>query len=96
MKLIELDPRWTASSPDRSGVGMTFDCPFHHDGHEPLRVGCRIGVRFKNPVDGGAPYHEGPLWERQGDTFETLTLKPSIAATGCWHGFITNGEVVNA
>lgn len=35
------------------------------------------------------------LWQRSGDTFETLTLTPSVDASkfGHWHGFITNGEM---
>ncbi len=36
-------------------------------------------------------------WQRTGDTFETLTLTPSVDAAshgvGHWHGFITNGEI---
>lgn len=56
------------------------------------------------------PIYDGPnmrvallpnnLWQRTGDTFETLTLQPSILVPGSggpgdcnWHGFITNGEV---
>jgi hypothetical protein len=38
----------------------------------------------------------GIVWTRAaGDTFETLTLSPSIDASpaGHWHGFIQNGEV---
>ncbi len=37
----------------------------------------------------------GIHWQRTGDTFETLTLTPSIDASraGHWHGFITDGEV---
>ncbi len=37
----------------------------------------------------------GYLWQRTGDTFETLTLSPSIncEASGHWHGFITDGEI---
>jgi hypothetical protein len=33
------------------------------------------------------------LWQRTGETFETLTLTPSVdcSAWGHWHGFITNG-----
>jgi hypothetical protein len=42
-------------------------------------------------------------WNREGDTFETVTLSPSISVRQhgeyeqlhCWHGFIRNGEVVN-
>lgn len=37
-------------------------------------------------------------WSREGDTIETLTLHPSIQRLdGCkWHGWIRNGEIVNA
>jgi hypothetical protein len=37
----------------------------------------------------------GCLWQRAGDTFETLTLSPSVDASraGCWHGFLTAGEI---
>jgi hypothetical protein len=40
-----------------------------------------------------------PSWVISGDqdmhTFENVTLTPSIDASafGCWHGFITNGEI---
>lgn len=104
MKLTDLDPRWCSSGgegvtrngqpvPERDGIGVSFDCP----------CGCdqRCVVLFENPTDGG-PRLEGytkTLWQRTGDTFETLTLTPSILRTpprGCgWHGFITNGEVIS-
>ena len=67
----------------------------------------RLGVAFANPIDGGAsdslvPHHDGaghviyssaPEWTRTGDTFETLSLHPSVdaSAAGHWHGFITDG-----
>lgn len=37
----------------------------------------------------------GFLWQRQGETFETLTLSPSVdaSASGHWHGWVRNGEV---
>lgn len=37
----------------------------------------------------------GYLWQRSGETFESLTLTPSVdaSASGHWHGFITAGEV---
>lgn len=37
----------------------------------------------------------GIIWKRTGETFETLTLSPSInaEASGHWHGFITKGEI---
>lgn len=52
-----------------------------------------------NPRPDGAP---GPVtvppgihWARQGDTFDTLTLSPSIDASpaGHWHGWIQGGEI---
>lgn len=101
MKLTDLNPRWLIAGgpgitrngkpvPQRNGVGMSFDCP--------CGCGQRRVVEFSNPLDGG-PCHtdDGHTWDRSGDTFETITLKPSIRATrphGCgWHGYITNGEV---
>ena len=108
MKLIDLDPRWTIETPGRHGMGITFDCP-HCQGKAPEDIN-RLGVWFANPLDGGAPVSEKsrefiyngmhgfmPLWSRTGDTFETLTLTPSINAevfAGHWHGYITNGEIV--
>jgi hypothetical protein len=38
----------------------------------------------------------GIVWARTGDTFETLTLSPSVDASragGHWHGFISAGAI---
>lgn len=99
MKLTDLDPHWFVTSEGhaagRTGMGVTFDCP--------CKPGCptRLGVWFSNPIDGGPPAppecSPKPRWQRTGSTFETLTLTPSIDASGGaephWHGFITNGEI---
>lgn len=105
MKLLDLDPHWVGAGgegvtrhdpatgaqvpvPRREGIGVSFECP----------CGCAIRcyVPFANPLDGG-PQEGTAGWQRTGDTFETLTLTPSIhRIAGCaksWHGFITNGEV---
>lgn len=100
MKLVDLNPRWVGYGgegvtdaqdkpvPARERVGVQFDCP----------CGCSrpIFIPFTNPPDGGPPIDQPPrpTWERTGDTFETLTLKPSILRMeGCkWHGFITDGS----
>lgn len=103
-KLTELNPRWVGAGgegitdkhdkpvPARHGIGISFDCP----------CGCdvRCYVSFFNPLDGGPPRinKDEPTWDRTGDTFETLTLRPSILRSeekgGCgWHGYITNGLV---
>lgn len=78
-------------APLRTGVGVVFRCPCGNrdESHECY-------VPFMNPLDGGPSIERG--WQRVGDTFDTLTLTPSIlrsrARGGCgWHGFIVNGDV---
>lgn len=79
---------------------MLFRCPCGKADHPPDSE--RIYVAFANPLDGGPPHvDEGePVWLRTGDTFDTLTLSPSILRTlpeGCgWHGWIRNGAVIPA
>ena len=107
MKLTELNPRWVGYGgesvsdangnpiPRREGIGIILDCPCGKCGEYG-----QLAVFFKNPLDGkSSPITDNrALWDRTGDAFETLTLKPSILRStnrgGCgWHGFITNGDV---
>lgn len=102
MKLTDLAPTFYAHGgegitdasgnavPQRDGMGLICNCP----------CGCetQLCVPFENPISGGDP-QKG--WKRTGDTFETLTLAPSILRVkperyGCkgWHGWIRNGEVI--
>lgn len=98
MKLIDLNPRFVGAggpgiynfdmtpAPIRTGIGISFDCP----------CGCgeRTFIRFRNPIDGGECFDPGgDTWQRFGDTFGFLTLKPSILRTcACgWHGWLTDG-----
>lgn len=100
MKLVDLNPRFIGSggegvtsadgspAPERTGVGVILDCP--------CGCGHDLYVPFANPLDGGAALEARHGWQRTGETFETLTVKPSIHRVGnsCgWHGWITNGEV---
>lgn len=104
-KLITLHPQWVGAGGEgitdsqgnpvleRFGIGIDFDCP----------CGCQSPcyVPFSNPLDGGSPLNDGHhTWQRTGETFETLTLTPSIQRiAGCdnkWHGFIRDGEIINA
>lgn len=105
IKLAELNPRWTGYGSDQNPNnhiinGITFDCPH-------CRVQ-RLGVLFTPAIDKGGwiakgvvIYHGALEWNRTGDTFDTLTLSPSIDANSRidvpnhWHGFITNGEVTS-
>lgn len=94
MKLTELDPTWVTTGNGRHGMGVMFECPHCRERY--------VGCWFANSIDGGPPYsevrHDGtpePLWQRTGDTFETLTLEPSIDVSkdGHWHGYVRNGQI---
>ena len=109
MKLIDLDPRWACDADiviggikqhfgGRTGMAVSFDCP-HCVARERATANKRVerlAVWFANPLDGGPPTDDAThLWQRTGETFESLTLSPSIDASsdGHWHGFVTNGLV---
>jgi hypothetical protein len=97
MKLSALNPRWVglARSFDKTiRMGLSFDCP--HCGAQ------RLTAHFRQPIDPHGllaktdwqPGHGTvPQWDRTGDTFESLTLSPSLDFAGHWHGHIINGEV---
>jgi hypothetical protein len=104
MRLTELDPRWSTSESGRHGMGINFLCPICKDQY--------LGIFFENPIDGGAMATPDELptarWKRTGDTFDNLTLTPSVDASGgakdCtpasdgtarghWHGHITDGNI---
>jgi hypothetical protein len=96
MKLVDLDPRWYACGDSPDIVGVTFECPCCLGKPDATR----IGVMFVEEIDkDGLPNQihwarNEKKWHRSGDTFETLTLTPSIdaSAVGHWHGHITNGD----
>lgn len=89
VRLSSLNPTWV-NDGDRVGVGVACDCP----------CGCDVAlyVGFANPLDGNPQPSHSLGWQRTGDTFDTLTLTPSIRRLDrCkWHGFIANGEVRTA
>lgn len=100
---------YTAPADAKQGVGFLcphcqitrlvvfFDVPIC--GNPPAAI-VREGETLQAHMDQAEhghleDYHIGKiLWHREGDTFETLTLTPSIDASkfGCWHGYITAGE----
>lgn len=105
-RLIDCNPRWisgrynTSSTADYTN-GVHFDCP---EGHE----GCSHMIPFTPALDGtpaASFYPSGTQWQQTGDTFETLTLTPSILMRPtvttegrvidpcAFHGFVTNGEI---
>jgi hypothetical protein len=100
IRLAELSPEWLPWQ-GRDKCGIRFRCPCDECGG----AGAMIVVWFENPVDGGPTVPEMPYetetglssrWNRFGETFETLSLSPSIDASisGHWHGFVTNGKCV--
>lgn len=78
-RLADLNPRWVTdhyAGVNSSDVpsGVHFDCP---EGH----ADCSHVIPFAPAFDGapgGAWSSNGAVWQRTGDTFETLTLSPSI------------------
>lgn len=91
-------------APRRHGIGLSFDCPCadcaaKRVGNSDDDYQLRQFVAFTNPIDGGAMFEpKHAHWQRAGETFDTLTLTPSIHSMkekgGCgWHGFITDGVV---
>jgi hypothetical protein len=95
MRLIDLEPRWYVLEDGGPVVGLTFDCPhcrqerlgvkFHHRGHEAMED---AHIMAKAPTT-------NHIWTLDGDSFENLTLSPSVdaSASGHWHGFIANGDI---
>lgn len=95
MLLTELNPRWI--NYNGSKLGITFDCPhckavrlgvaFHHLGNEQMDDSCILATSPNEKI--WTETNPAP------DTFDNITLTPSIdcSAAGHWHGFITNGIV---
>jgi hypothetical protein len=80
-RLIDCNPHWVsaryAGADDDVACGVHFDCP---EGHE----GCDHAIPFAPRLDGSPAtswYSSGAIWQRTGETFETLTLTPSIRRT---------------
>jgi len=110
MRLIELEPRWASEYGHSDDVkqGVTFLCPHCRArrlgvffdksicGTPPIDLVAFNRARLRADNDPYDDVHVGStLWHREGETFDTLTLSPSIDASafGCWHGFITAGEI---
>lgn len=97
-RLADLEPHWVifhgkeGDSPD----AIYFKCPEGHDD-------CKHVIPFTPALDGTprTPTEGRAQWRRTGDTFETLTLEPSIRriqryanreaaiAAGCLPDYIT-------
>jgi hypothetical protein len=91
VRLVDLNPRWLSHAEGREGTFIDFDCPCG-------ACGSSISIAVDPPLDGGVPAADAAhQWKREGESFDTLTLRPSLERKDhCrWHGFITNGEVTS-
>lgn len=98
MRLTDLSPSWVTdvrfSVPIQ--LGVAFNCPCC--GRQ------KCFVPFANPIDPEELLAStnwrppSPAWQRTGETFDTLTLSPSVdlSQRGHWHGHIIEGEVQTA
>lgn len=88
IELSTLYPKWIGLLRPNSGEGLAFNCPKCGPSH-------KLAVYFSNPVDGqkSAAWQE-QKWNRKGDTFETLTIEPSIQYP-CFHGWIECGKIID-
>lgn len=87
-KLTDLNPEWLGVLRPKSGEQLQFDCPKCGPKH-------RLIAYFSNPLDGQppAPWHDvEKIWKREGDTFEALTIAPSLQYP-CFHGWVEHGLV---
>lgn len=83
----------------KTTLAVAFKNPF--DGGLPIPLHTEELYRLIDPAYwlGDARHMEvvppGVHWTRDGDTFGTLSITPSVdaSASGHWHGYITNGEV---
>lgn len=109
MRLVDLKPRWWAEA-GRHGQGVSFECPHCVGQEHPQRIGVAFAnpvdggpaIVLSNKVKLDHVHEQrlydvppGFHWTRTGETFEALTLSPSVnaEASGHWHGFVTNGEI---
>jgi hypothetical protein len=109
MRLIDLRPKWIEPMQwsDQSPpfyIGVSFLCP--HCDHSDCPTcghvrGKRLAVSFWPPIDPQGIEgkiteipHDGFHRRVSGDTFETLSLAPSVGLDPHWHGYITNGVLL--
>jgi hypothetical protein len=97
MRLNDFRPKWVQPEAVRVPVpvyvGVSFDCP--HCGSQRLSIGFRQPIDPQGLLNGTTWQPQSLAWDRTGDSFDALTLAPSIdfSPQGHWHGHIINGEV---
>ena len=79
-------------------MGISFDCPHCSETGQRLAIAIHMdGTNFDPDPDNPQQFAtDERVWTISGgETFENLSLTPSVdaSASGHWHGFITNGEI---
>lgn len=101
MKLTDLEPSFKKTIDERTmkdvgtlaeAEGIMFLCPHcYRKNNGPVGTHSVL-VWFEGR---GAPVSWSPpaRWKVSGTGYGDLTISPSILNHGCWHGFVTNGEI---
>lgn len=106
-RLTDYDPHWVnmpqAAPGVRFYIGVSFINPMGERGPCPTchkQQDQRLAFNFWPPIDPddllgrGITYpHDRFHTRASGETFDTLTITPSIGLDPIWHGNITNGEI---
>lgn len=102
-RLVDLHPEWVMNTTGEV-YGIAYDCPcgvagFDSTNGVSYEQCCPRGGREVVPTKGNflnLPSCADSLargWDIAGDSFENVSLSPSVHAVGHWHGFIRNGMV---
>ena len=103
MQLVDLEPRWKEHDGNPRAA-LILKCPCC----QKMWLTCKtmpMATRdqFKLYEDEGkasggqvVTCRSDAVWNISGDDFASLTAVPSVdaSASGHWHGFITNGQIV--
>lgn len=99
MKLTDLEPRFYVTHEGGTPVGISFDCPHCRGSGPRLAIAIHMdGTNFDPDPENDQQFPAGEhIWSiASGSDFSDLSLTPSVdaSATGHWHGYVTNGEIV--
>ena len=106
VRLVTLDPKWIDHG-DRCGLGISFNCMTSHckgrqwilfknplDGGPAYEGTCTklMAEMIADEEWTGRDRGCGTIrWQRDGESFESLSLSPSVNAHDCGHHTLTNG-----
>jgi len=81
----------------RSGQAVRLGVQFANpvEGHPGIEMTEAEKLRHVHEL-GTFDVPPGHMWQRTGDTFDTMTLSPSVDASksGHWHGCVRDGQIV--